>query len=145
MGRKKAKTRKPTVRQRKYVKGLVEGKSMTQAARDAGYSETTALNAKEKIESKPAVQNLFVQLMETAGITDEKLAQRLAEGLDAEETKFFQKDGIVMDSRDVIAYGERRAHLEIALKLKGHLTDKAVNVNISIAEILAASFAVDQG
>lgn len=53
-----------------------------------------------------------------------KVAQRIKEGLDAMETKFFQKDGIVTDSRDVIAWGERRGYIETAMKALQITLDK---------------------
>jgi hypothetical protein len=122
--KKPGKTRKINLRQRKFLKGKIEGKSSAQAARDAGYAESTAMRADEQIASKPAVRGAFKKLMEAAGITDELLARRLKEGIDAKETKFFQKDGLVISKRTVVYHGERRSHLELALKLKGRLIDK---------------------
>ena len=37
------------------------------------------------------VQKLFAQLLEDAGLTDEKLALRISEGIDAKEIKLAQK------------------------------------------------------
>jgi hypothetical protein len=42
------------------------------------------------------------------GITVETYVSKLAEELDAEETRYFQKDGIVTDQRNVIAWGIRQ-------------------------------------
>jgi hypothetical protein len=69
-------------------------------------------------ESSIAVQEAFRVLLHKAGATDQKLAQRLAEGLDAVETKFFQKEGRVTDSRNVINWSERRNYLELACRIK---------------------------
>lgn len=54
----------------------------------------------------------------------EQVAKRIIEGLDAQETKFFQKDGLVTDTRDVIAWGERRAYAETAMKALGIVAEK---------------------
>jgi phage terminase small subunit len=119
---------------------VIEGKTRAQAARDAGYSESTALVAADRIESKPAVQSVFTELLERAGLTDEKLAKRLNEGVDAKETRFFQKDGEVVSTRTVIDYGTRLNYTQTVLKLKGHLVDRIEKNTLSIAVILAASF-----
>lgn len=127
-------------KQRKYIKAKIEGKSSQAAAKEAGYSDSTARHADREIGSRPAVRSAFIELMEKAGLTDEKLVMRLNEGIDAEETKFFQKDGEVTDSRNVIAHGERRAHLELAMKVKGHLVERReVTGKITLAEAVAAS------
>jgi phage terminase small subunit len=139
MGKKKSE--KASIRQRKYVKGVLSGKSGRQAAKDAGYSARTADRATVQIESKPAVVQAFKAVLEKAGITDELLARRLREGVDAKETKFFAHQGKVIDKRQTVHHGERRAHVELAMKIKGHLIDKhEITGQISLAEILAASF-----
>lgn len=143
-GLKKSET--PTIRQRKYAKSRIDGKTQAQAARDAGYKESVALKAGDKIEKKAAVQNLFKDLVDKAGLTDQKLARRLNEGVDAKETKFFlmpTPNGLKkIVTRSVVHHSERRAHLEIALKVKGHLINKTeITGQLSVADILAASFA----
>jgi hypothetical protein len=47
------------------------------------------------------------------------LAEKLKDGLAAEETKFFAHEGRVADERDVVAWGPRHAYLRTALKLLG--------------------------
>lgn len=45
-----------TCRQSTFVKGVLQGRSYAQAAREAGYSESVANCAWQKIASKPEVQ-----------------------------------------------------------------------------------------
>jgi len=104
--------RKLGIKKRKYAEGVSKGKTRKQAALDAGYSASVAKNAKAKIESE-AYQEAFAALIRQT-IPAEKIAQRIHEGMDAMETKFFQKDGNVIESRNVIAWGERRAYAELA-------------------------------
>ena len=59
--------------------------------------------------------------MTCAGATREVVAKKLAEGLDATHTEFFQKDGIVTDKRTTIDYANRRAYVETAARLRGDL------------------------
>jgi hypothetical protein len=54
----------------------------------------------------------------------EKIAMRIAEGLDATETRFATFEGKITDSKECIAYGERRQYAELAAKLSGVYPDK---------------------
>lgn len=49
-------TRKPTLKQEKFVSGIIDGKSMHKAALDAGYSPWVASTARQNIYEKPRVQ-----------------------------------------------------------------------------------------
>jgi len=109
-------------RKRKYIKGVAAGKTKRQAAIDAGYSEATAENAKAVIET-PDVRAEFQRLIREA-IPSGKIVQRLAEGVDAMETRFFQNKGAVVETRDVIAWSERRAYLELATEYGGYFIPK---------------------
>ncbi len=111
------------VRERRYVEGRLKGKSKRQSALAAGYSESMADNAGIAIEN-PDVRRAFRELARQA-VPAEKIVKRLAEGLDAMETKFFQEKGEVTASRDVIAWGERREYLELAAKFGGYFVDKS--------------------
>lgn len=110
-------------RQRKYVTGVLAGKTKKKAATDAGYSKHTATKPKQ-IEAKPAVRQLFTELLEAQGITDGLLAKRIYQGLFAMETKTASSEGRITDKVHLVAFAERREMLELALKLKGHLIDK---------------------
>jgi hypothetical protein len=121
------------------VKGRLEGQTKKQAALNAGYSQSMSEHVKEKIE-KPEVEQLFKDVLEKAGISDEWLARIAKEGLDAVETRFFQKDGICTDERTMVAYSERREMLELICKLKGHLTEQHdVKVKLTLEDLLAES------
>ena len=98
-------------RQRLYLEGLAQGKSRSQALDYAGYSENTRPSRVENASVKAA----FARLVRRAAPAH-KIAARIAEGLDAMETKFFQKEGLVTDERDVINWPERRAYAELAAK-----------------------------
>ena len=61
-----------TVRQRRYIRGRIRGKTKLQSALDAGYSRYTALNALAKIESR-AVRAAMERWFDREGISDQKL------------------------------------------------------------------------
>lgn len=102
-------------RQRKYIKGLAKGQTKKQAKIDAGYALGT------HVES-PHVRAAFQSLIRR-NIDSNKIAQRIAEGLDAQETKFFQYKG-KLKTRNVIAWGERREYAKIATEYGGYFIPK---------------------
>jgi phage terminase small subunit len=114
-------SKKLTHLQRKAIVEKLKGKTDSRAARDAGYSPATAHRASIDVFGKPVVQAKFAEIMERAGITDELLAQRLREGLDAKETKFFAHKGVVKGKRTVVANSERRLTAELVCKIKQHI------------------------
>ena len=61
----------------------------------------------------------FTEAMDEQKITPRLLARKLKAELNAKETKIFQKDGFVVESRDVIAWGIRQAARIDAHKLRG--------------------------
>ena len=66
-----------------------------------------------------------------------KVAERIKEGLDAMESKFFAKDGEVITTKEVVAWGERRQYAGLAMEAAGIVKAKeepvpqAVQVNIT--------------
>jgi hypothetical protein len=113
----KNKTRKiPELRPRqaKLLKGIVEGKSVRRAALDAGYSVHSA-NQPDELLDTAGMRKALAHLIAPV----EKIAQRINEGLDAMETKFFQFQGDVTERVNVIAWGERREYAALAARLKG--------------------------
>lgn len=120
-----------TARKQVYVKGLAAGKTKTQAALDAGYSFATARNAGVTVETADT-KAAFAHLIRRR-VPAHKIGQRIAEGLDATETKFFQKDGVVMDSREVVSWAERRAYAQLAAEYGQYVTeDKDVSVSTAV-------------
>jgi hypothetical protein len=101
-----------SARKRMYLEGLAKGKTKRQSALDAGYAESVAKNAKAHIET-PDVRKAFSELIQQV-IPAEKIVARIAEGLDAMETKVFSFQGMVFDQTDMIAWSERREYAKLA-------------------------------
>jgi len=117
------------LRRIRFVDGILEGKSMQQAAIDAGYSPVTARQATRDI--MPRCREIFRQALHDR-ISVTKLADTIAAGLEAEATKFFADKGAVTDERNVIDWSERRQYSELAANLMGYKPDPpGVNVNAS--------------
>jgi len=120
-------------RQRKYLEHRAKGKTKLDSALAAGYSLHMARAAAVKVE-KPEVKEAFARLVRQY-VPAHRIAKRLQEGLDAMETKFFQKDGAVTDSRDVVNFAERRAYAELAANIGGYIEEsksKAPNVGVRV-------------
>jgi hypothetical protein len=99
----------------KLVKALAKTSNVSEAGRIAGYTKAQAAH-----RALHNIQLKMPELMDRIGLTDEYLLKKcLKPGLTAKETKFFADKGIVMESRDVIAWGARRDFLDMAFKLKG--------------------------
>ena len=84
-----------------------------------GYSPSVQHNPNQ-ITQRPS----FIQLLEESGITDQKLSNKLDEGLEATKLVIYGQE--VIEPPD---HNSRHKYLETALKLKGHLTN---NTNIAI-------------
>ena len=107
-------------KERKMIQGIVAGKSNYRSMIDAGYTESTAhTHATEKFKQ---LAPKILEMMDKAGVTDEKLILKLKDGLDALHPNFKTDD-----------FAVQHKYLETGLKLRGHLQqDKGVDVNINI-------------
>jgi len=138
---RREKKRRPSAKQQRYVAGVLAGQTRQNAALAAGYSPSTARNLTQNIENAPAVRELLSEALENAGVTLELLAKRCREGLDAMETKFFQYEGRVIESRDVVNFGERRKMVELCCHLKGLFPATRVDVNgKTLEELLTGTY-----
>lgn len=120
---KKPKQRPLSIRERQFIKALIEGKTPTQAMRDAGYAESTALAKQcEKVgKLAPTIQ----ALMDKGGLSDPELVKVIAENIHATK-KIILKDELV----DVPDPPTQHRFVETSLKLKGYLRDAAINIEV---------------
>ena len=101
--------RKATPKQRKVLLGRAEGKTQAQAAILAGYSPRSAHVTGHEILKKHKSE--FVEILEKAGVSDEKLAAVIVDGLDAWKRTECGED------KD---YAVRHKYVETCLDIKGH-------------------------
>lgn len=103
-----------TPRQQTLLEGIVDGKSVTRAALDAGYSPNTANNPGELLDTarmREALGRLLRPL--------EDVAMRINEGLDAQVTEFAKFEGRITDKVQCVDFEQRRKYAELNLRLKG--------------------------
>ena len=125
------------LRRAHILKAAVEGKDLKKAAIETGISPKSASQQVSMILKEPAVRASFAMIMEEAGLSDKFLAEKVKALVDAKQTLYFQKDGIVTDSREVEALETQRKTLELATKLKGHLREQSqLDVNVGIMALV---------
>ncbi len=104
-----------TKKQRKFTKAIVhDTDSLSEATRMAGYDTLTPSHIGNQNLNKLYVRQAILAEMEKSGVTNEKLTQRLNEGLDATkvQTSPTEPDKTIPD------HVARHKYLETALKLK---------------------------
>ena len=93
-----------------------------------------ARHADRIISESPKVRAAIDAVLEACGITDDLLAKRVAEGVDA---TVFLRPTLHDRERVLVDFRERREMVELACRLKGHLTEKHhVRVGKTLEEIL---------
>ena len=116
--------KKLTKKQAALVKARVANPDATlvQLKDKAKYCDTQTVSDTLR---KPVVKARIQELMDAnPALTDEALTKKLAQKLEAKETKFFAHQGQVIDTEEVEAHGIQMQALDLALKVKGHLTSK---------------------
>lgn len=135
--RVKAKEAKLTVKQRKLVNGVAEGKTQKQAAIDAGYSEKCAKEIASQELNKPSLKATLQDLMEHMGLSDGALLIKHRELLNAQK----QLSGVREAGSESVEFVEVPDHvvqckaLEMAYKLKGAFTEKIESTIQTVSSI----------
>src|SRR5215831_7663519 len=73
-------------RERKFAAGVAAGKSLRQAAREAGYAPSTAEKKAYKIIRSPRVQSFLTDALEKLGMTAERIVKPIVVALEAKRT-----------------------------------------------------------
>lgn len=116
---------KLNIRQQKYKKNLLLGMNCYNAARAAGYSESTAKSRTKDINERIKIGDV----LDRQGLTDSALIKRLTELIDAAEFVFKKNangESEIIGEAQLYSpcWSARAKGLELALKLKEHLKDK---------------------
>ena len=85
-------------RERRFVKGVAAGKSRIQAAKDAGYAQSTAEKKSYAILQRPLVKSELTKALERAGMTLVHIVQPIAYALKATKS-YVNKDGLMVESQ----------------------------------------------
>ena len=102
-------------RQHAFLKAYAKGKTLKQAAIEAGYSKKNA--DQSGYQALKAIKGRAADLMDEIGLTDQFLIENyLVPLLEAQETKFFNEG---KKRVNVAALGIRHQALDTAFKLRG--------------------------
>ena len=114
-----------TLKQRKFWKGYTETHSLAEAARYAG-SKGKDNNSLHVIGSRmlQAISPSIPELLNAAGATDEILAKKTLEGLEAKKTMLASFEGKFTDERVLDDHPTRAKYIELLGRMKGAFVDK---------------------
>ena len=118
-----------TTMQQKYKKHRLQGKNKTESARLAGYSDPNAQSPRIEKSVKVGIMEAF----EKQGITDEYMAKKFKEEIEAEESKW-NSDKKCWDN--FIAHGIRVKALDIASKIRGYFKDVEITNHNLIQQVI---------
>lgn len=128
---KKKRRKNLNMREQKFKKLVLAGVKPTQAMREAGYSESTALGK----SSEKVVKCGLPALMDKMGLTDERIIGTTLEALSANKCisamvvhssgeGMADAHGMTKDFVEVPDWQNRLKAVEISAKFKGHLREK---------------------
>lgn len=132
----KKRKRNPTSKQVSLVKGVIAGKTIAQAAREAGYSITKPENAGQAgYQALKQMGDAVRNIMDQAGFTLAQLIDKdLRSVIEAKETKFFpwrkvtkRKTEQIIEQVETVNLSIRATGLDIAFKLRGDYAPKKVD------------------
>lgn len=114
---------KLTLRERKLIFGIAKGLDFSDAARQAGYAESTVNGHLNKIIGKRRVQEALDDIFKRIGLSDEQLAIALRAGLEATKPLPLMtvNDGSKGTYVEVPDHLMRHRYLETVLFLKGYI------------------------
>ena len=100
VGNSRKRQRQVSPRDLRFAQGVLAGKTKVQAARDAGYSELTALKKSWKFVQRPQLQSFLTEALENLGVSGEKIVQPVADALEATEVVRTEAGKILTDYPD---------------------------------------------
>ena len=115
----------PSVKERKFLKAYLEGKSLAECAKYAGSK------GKDKDSLKVIGHQILTRLnlstdeiLTLSGLTDEVLASKLQEGLEADRLYLASFRGKFLDERKAPDVPTRLKAVELIGRMKGHFVDR---------------------
>ena len=117
--------RNTTVKERRFLEAYLKGKSLAECAKYAG-SKGKDTNSLKVIGYRMLTNiNLSMdEVLDLAGVTDEVLAKKLQEGLEAERLYLSSFEGKFLDERKAPDVPTRLKAVELIGKIRGHFVDR---------------------
>ena len=139
------KIRPKTTREKKYIKYRAEGCKIGESALRSGYAHA---EYGSYLEAQPHIQSALQTAMEKAGLSDNFIAQRLREGVDATDPEIKSAKGAVLKKASPNFF-IRHKYIETVMKAKGSLAQEGAivknqQINIMVTSDVAKGF-LDSG
>jgi hypothetical protein len=115
----------PTVKERRFLKAYLEGKPLAECAKYAGSKGKNKDSL--KVVGHRMLTNINPSIDETLtlfGLTDEILARKLREGLEADRLYLASFVGKFMDERKAPDIPTRLKAVELIGRMRGHFLDR---------------------
>lgn len=123
-----------TVKERKAIRGLAQGKTGEQAGIAAGYPPKAARSQVSRLMTKVNSRETFLKALEKAGLDDDSLAEAIKSNLEGKNQKVTPK-GEAVDFKDGDL--KDKAVTQLA-RMRGLYAPKDVNVEVGgLNELLA--------
>lgn len=120
-------------RQLRYMAARADGKTKEESVKLAGYKGDASPT---QIEKSSNLRRALQIAMEQAGLTSEKLAEKIRAGVDAKKTNYYSFQGRVVDEKVSEDHEIQHKYVRTALEVRGDLSEgNEVNVNIGLVEI----------
>ena len=123
--------------ERRFVAGVAEGKSLTQAAKDAGYAKSTAEKKASAILNRPLVKSELTKALEACGVKMADIMRSIADALKARKSYVHPKAGLLEsgfpDHAIRLAAADRAIRLMGGIPKVGGSTPSASGLNLFIS------------
>ena len=115
----------PTVKERRFLKAYLEGKPLAECAKYAGSKGKDKDSLKVVGHRMLTNINLSIdEILTLCGLTDEVLAKKLQEGLEAERLYLSSYEGKFLDERKAPDVPTRLKAVELIGRMRGHFIDR---------------------
>lgn len=112
------------------LKSLTQGKMPTKRSVKTQIAEKCGVSVKKVGAVTDRLVGL-TKVMRSAGIDEELIVEKLKEGLSSEKVHLASYEGEFVDERRTADMGERRAYLDMVLRLRGDYPKEEVAVDIT--------------
>ena len=121
-----------TTRQVRYLTARARGLTKQASKIETGYTPNVSTCV---IERGGGIKKGLRSALEAAGLTDDFLAKKIAEGVKATKLQYFTANGKVSDKRSTPDYDARHKFTKTALEIRGDLQSEGVNLQLGIVQV----------
>ena len=115
----------PTVKERRFLKAYLEGKSLAECAKYAGSRAKDTHSLSQVGYRWLKKVNLSMQeILDLCGLSDEVLARKLQEALEADRLYLASYEGKFLDERKAPDIPTRLKAVELIGRMRGHFIDR---------------------